>query len=59
MQNMEYKWIVPFTLLAFILALVNCDKPSFDGKNLLYGFRRHMFGIPVLAATQRKVDVVY
>ncbi|KAF3949218.1 hypothetical protein CMV_024888 [Castanea mollissima] len=22
---MEYKWIVPFTLLAFILVLVNCD----------------------------------
>ena len=40
MQNMEYKWIVPFTLLAFILALVNCDKPSFDGKNLPYVFRR-------------------
>ena len=22
---MEYKWIVPFTILAFILVLVNCD----------------------------------
>ncbi|XP_050275142.1 chitinase-like protein 2 [Quercus robur] len=25
MQKMEYKWIVPFTILAFILVLVNCD----------------------------------
>ena len=27
MQKMEYKWIVQFTILAFILVLVNCGNP--------------------------------
>ncbi|KAL4637534.1 hypothetical protein ACB092_03G083800 [Castanea dentata] len=32
MQKMEYKWIVPFTILAFILVLVNCDSSYYRSR---------------------------